>query len=278
MQKLSFGRKVLSVFLTILVLLDGIVFLNITAVRNSLSRDAVHTAIEEVNLPERIQNALSNDAVFSQITQEQWENVLNSSGIQTLVDQYGDYISDYLLYQDESNAITAQSVKTALQPMLEELLDGVSFLSDSMKQTIIDSIPYESIAEVFPSASSQLPEEATQFMSTLASQTVWVLCLVLLAVFVLALVFSAGPKRILTYLGTGVLLCGGFSLAIGKFAILFMDGMSSNPVFPIVLNLYDQQISLLSFITMVSGVVMLIVGIILWMIFGSRKQSYYTFR
>ena len=48
MQKLSFGRKVLSVFLTILVLLDGIVFLNITAVRNSLSRDAVHTAIEEV--------------------------------------------------------------------------------------------------------------------------------------------------------------------------------------------------------------------------------------
>ena len=82
MQKLSFGRKVLSVFLTILVLLDGIVFLNITAVRNSLSRDAVHTAIEEVNLPERIQNALSNDPVFSQITQEQWENVLNSSGIQ----------------------------------------------------------------------------------------------------------------------------------------------------------------------------------------------------
>ena len=63
-----------------------------------------------------------------------------------------------------------------------------------MKQTIIDSIPYESIAEVFPSASSQLPEEATQFMSTLASQTAWILCLVLLAVFVLALDFFGWTK------------------------------------------------------------------------------------
>ena len=278
MQKLSFGRKVLSVILTILIILDGVVFFNITAVRNSLSRDAVHTAIEEIDLPGRIQNALSDDVVLSQITQEQWENVLNSSGIQTLVDQYGDYISDYLLYQDESNAITADSVKTALQPMLEELLNGISFLSDSMKQTIVDSIPYESIAEVFPSAPSQLPEEAIQFMNTLASQTAWVLCLVILAVFVLALVFSTGPKRILTYLGTGVLLCGGFSLAIGKLAVLFMDGMSSNPVFPIILNLYDQQISLLSFITMAAGVVILVVGIILWMIFGGRKRPYYTFR
>jgi len=261
------GSVGLSIVLTILIILSGTIFINSISARKVLEPDSIRSVIEAQDIQTAIETKLNSLEIAQYIDlSNQVEEMVSSQSFDDLLDQYAEFLSEYLLTGSTEKEITEQELTDFITPFILQWTEDtmISLLPQEQVENFVKtSVAGMELSSVFISLDDYIPEEQLNLIHTALSITTQNVSMILTIVLLFLLVWAARPRRFAVFAGGALLLTGGISLLGGKIIRTYLTEQYNHEILSLLLTDFMNYIKNLSIPVIIAGGILLIAGIIL---------------
>lgn len=272
------GSIGLSIFLSILLMISGGIFVNSLIARQTFQTETVRSKLDAMNLGNAISRRLALIEWPSALegVGEELEKIPESKEFDEFLDNYAAYISDYMLNDGETETIfTEDNLRTLFAPAVESASALLSLTGEQQEEVMDRLLSDSRIRSDFNALDSIMSGSLGGMVLLALSPTVFAASIIATFALLLLLVFAARPRRYTLFVGLSGGLAGVCAGVICAVAMLMFSDSSLTAASPLVgylLRSYSDSTSFISIVLGISGSVLCAIGIVLAIIFRPRQR------